>query len=446
MVPKQMWKECKNVLSEARRALLLLLALILLGGGLLPVINAGHAAAAEITSRSLTIGSAVISASTSYTFSFVPGSTAPIQGLEFQACTTALGTCTAPSGLSFSSAAGGTLTGSWTNSTAFTVDNTGANNCTPSASVLCAKRTQTSNESGSSQRGVNFTGITNPNGSSCSTINCTFFVRVTTYNLTTYTTVSIVDIGTVASSTIQVLTVNATIQEALTFCIGNTTVDNATSSVPLCSSISGTSLNLGTLNSTNVSVSPVPATTYNGDANNGLAELSTNASNGATVTYNAIQQSGTNHQGALRVVGATCNSGTVNTDQCINSIGVTKSTLTAGTEAFGMAIGGINCSNVSAYTCTFSSGTFNLIPTTNYNCNGIVGGSADTYDTNSGVISGTTSCSYAWDETGTSETIASSSTVVGNEALILKFAATPNLITPTGSYTAQANFVATPTF
>ncbi len=435
-----MWRGCKKTLAEVRRALLLLMALLAFMGGLIPIMNAGHAVAAEITNRSLTIGSAIINASTSYTFSFVPGTTAAIQGLEFQACTTALGTCNAPSGLSFSSAVYGSLTGSWTNATAFAAG-TGANNCTASASVLCANRTQPANELGSSPRGVQFTGVTNPNGTSCTTINCTFFVRVTTYSTNTYTAGSIVDIGTVASSTTQTLTVNAVIQEQLTFCIGNTTADTATAAVPLCNAISGSSLNLGNLSPGNTSVSPV-SSTYGGDGNNGLAELSTNAYSGATVAYDAVQQSGS---GTMKVAAATC-SGSSYSDQCINAIGVTKAQIVTGTEAFGMAIGGIDCSNVSAYTCTFSSGTFNLIPTTNYNCNGIAQSTVDTYDTNSGLITGTSSCYYAWDATGTSETIASSSVPVGNEALILKFAATPELTTPQGTYTAKADFVATPTF
>src|SRR5258708_2385085 len=81
-----------------------------------------NATAAQITSRSLTIGSAQISTSTTYNFSFVPATAAAIQGLQFQACTTALGTCTAPSGLSFSSGAFSALTGTWTTSTNFTFD------------------------------------------------------------------------------------------------------------------------------------------------------------------------------------------------------------------------------------------------------------------------------------------------------------------------------------
>jgi hypothetical protein len=441
-----MIKKAEGLLINLRRSVLILIALFVTSVGFTPLINWGYVSAAALTQRSVTIASALPSDITSYTFSFVPGTTSAIQSLEFQGCTTAVGTCTAPSGLSFTSASGGTVSG-WSNATNFTVDNTGANNCTPAANELCANRTQAGSESASGAHNVIFNNITNPNGNSCSNSNCTFFIRVTTFSTTNYTTGGLIDTGTVASSTTQVLTVSAVIQEQLSFCIGATTVNDAVTATPVCSSITGTSLSLGTISPNSVSISPVSATN-NGSASNGLAELSTNASNGATVSYNAIQQSGTNHLGALRVAGATCNAGVVNTDQCINSVGVTKATLTSGTENFGMSIAGVNCANVSGYTCSFASGTFNLNPTTNYNCNGTAnGGHANTYPTSdTNQISGTTTCSYAWDETGTSQTIASSTTIVGGESLILKFAATPNLVTPTGAYTAQANFVATPTF
>ncbi|HSW85435.1 MAG TPA: hypothetical protein VLF79_02365 [Candidatus Saccharimonadales bacterium] len=420
-----------------------LIILILLAAGVYPYINSGHASAATITSRNLLIGSGVPSASTNYTFSFVPGTTAAIQGLEFQACTTALGTCTAPAGLSFSSAGGGTLTGTWTNATAFTVDGTGANSCIASASILCAKRTQAANESGASQRGVQFTTITNPNGTSCSSNNCTFFVRITTFSTNTYTGGSIVDLGTVASSTTQTLTINATIQEQLTFCVGASTVDDSnTTTPPLCASVSGTSLSLGTLSNANVSVSPVTnVVATGGDGNNGIAELSTNATNGSTVAYDAIQQSGTTHLGTLRVAGATCTAGNVNTDQCINAIGTGQTTVTAGTEAFGMTIAAINCKATTAYACSFTGGTYKLIRDAAYDGTG-----ANTYPTDTGLVGGTTNAGYAWDETGTTQTIATSPSVVDKEAMILKFAATPNIVTPTGSYTAKADYVATPTY
>ncbi|HSX45793.1 MAG TPA: hypothetical protein VLG27_02180 [Candidatus Saccharimonadia bacterium] len=416
--------------------------------GLLPLIDNGSATAATVTSRSLTLGSAQTSIVTTYDFSFVPATVpSPIQGLKFQACTTAIGTCTAPSGLSFSSTAGGTLTGTWTVSgTNFAVDATGANDCTASASILCAKRTAASNETGSSVRGVHFTTITNPNGSSCATVNCTFFVRMSVYNNNTFTATSggLVDNGTVAASTTQTLTVNATIQESLIFCVGATTIDDSnTSTPPSCSGVSGTSISLGPLSSSNVSVSPV-SVANGGDANNGIAQLSTNATNGAAVTYDAIQQSGTNHLGTLRVAGVSCNSGTVNTDQCVNAIGTTKATITAGTEAFGMTVAGINCNNspATAYPCSYTGNTYNLRKNTNYDGTG----SATTYDSDANLVSGTTSGSYAWDESGSAATIASSTTVLDRESLILKFAASPTVVTPTGTYTAKADFIATPTY
>ena len=317
--------------------------------------------------------------------------------------------------------------------------------------MLCVKRTQAANETNSVSRTIEFGGIVNPDGSSCAgQVNCTFFVRMVTYSDTGYTTQ--VDYGTVASSTNKYFTVNAVIEEELSFCVGSTTVNDATTTIPTCSAIAGTSLNLGILNSSFVSISPVTNnTTEEGDGNNGLAELQTNSANGSTVTYDAIQQPGTNHKGTLRVQGSNCNAGTVNTDQCINAIGVTAATLTHGIENFGMAIGGVNCSLVTAsgaYNCNFANGSFNLDPTSNYACNGItnVGSPTNTFDPDHDQIAGPTSCSYAWDETGTSETIATSTGGVGGEGLVLKFAATPNLVTPTGTYTAEADFVATPAY
>lgn len=427
-----------QALGRMKRVLLLTTAIVMVTAPIL-IVNE-TATALQITNRSVLISSAQASGTgVSYTFGFTTATTGTIQSLEFQACGTALGTCTAPTGLSFSSAAASTMTG-WTAATAFTAG-AGAGSCTASASIICANRTSATSETAGA-RTIKFTGITNQSvsaGNCSSAANCTFFIRMTTYSDTAYATA--VDTGTMASATTQLLTINAAVQEQLTFCVGSTAVDNATSAMPACGSL-GASLNLGTLNSANTSVSPVPSATYGGDANNGAAELSTNAVNGTTVAYDAVQQAGS---GTLKVAAATC-SGSVFTDQCINATGATKAAIVTGTEDFGMAVGGVNCGSVTGETCVFSTGTFGLVPTTNYNCNGIVGGSADTYDTNSGVITGTTSCSYAWDPSGTTQTIASSSVPVGNEALILKFAATPEITTPTGAYTAKADFVATPTF
>jgi hypothetical protein len=288
---------------------------------------------------------------------------------------------------------------------------------------------------------ISDTGGVNQDGTACaSAANCTFFVRMVSYSDNAFTTA--VDNGTVAGSTTQLFTVNATIQEALSFCIGSTTINDATTAPPACASISGTSLNLGTLQPSNISISPVSsAGTGKGDDNNAIAQLSTNASNGTSVSYDAYQQAGVNHKGTLRVSGATCQAGAVNTDQCVNAIGTTQATLTAGTENFGMTIAAVNCAATVAYTCSFAGGTYKLTRNINYDGTGL-----NTYPTDTDLIAGPTNGGYAWDETGTIQTIASSTTVVDREALIIKFAATPNFTTPTGTYTALVDFIATPTY
>ena len=258
-----------------------------------------------------------------------------------------------------------------------------------------------------------------------------------------YTTAGIVDTGTVASSTTSLITVSAQVSEQLTFCIGSTTIDNATTAAGTCSAISGNSLSLGNLSSSNVNVSPVGSGS-GGDSKNAIAELNTNAANGVNVYYDAVAQSGTNHTRTLRVSGATCNPVTnVPTDQCLNAIGTTHLQETAGTEAFGMTIAGVNCGDVlgSYYSCSFASSTNKLIPNASYNCAG-----SSTYPSSENGLLGSTICFYAWDETGTAQLIANSSSVVGNEALIIKFATTLNLVSPSGIYTAQADYVATPIF
>jgi hypothetical protein len=235
----------------------------------------------------------------------------------------------------------------------------------------------------------------------------------------------------------------AQVAEVLQFCVGSTAVNDATTSVAGdCSTVSGTSLNLGTLDSSQINVSPW--STDGGDSNNGVAMIRTNAGNGATVAYDAIQaSSGTNHLGTLRLTGASCNAGTISTDGCINTAGTTQTTFTAGQEKFGMTVAGVNCGSNSgfSYTCNFSAGQTNLAPQTNYIGDTYTQGSAATFGTTGG---------FAWQESGAAVTIASSASSpvkqIDDEALILAFASTPAITTPFGAYSVQADFVATPTF
>ncbi|MBI2007656.1 hypothetical protein HYU82_03395 [Candidatus Saccharibacteria bacterium] len=325
----------------------------------------------------------------------------------------------------------------WTNATTFARNATGGGGCTPAANVLCLDRTQAAAETPGA-RTLGWNTQTNP-----TTTNTAFFVRITIYSDTGWTD-GTPDTGTVASAVVQTLTINAAVAEVLNFCVGASTVNDATTSVAAdCTAVAGTNVNIGTLDTGSTNVSPV--STNGGDDENGVAMLRTNAVNGATVSYSAIQQSGTNHLGTLRISGAGCDAGSPTTDQCINAQGTTQSTFTAGTEKFGMTIAGINCGSTVSYTCTFSSGTYNLARDAAYDGNG-----ANTYVTDSGQVGGTTNGGYAWDETGTFDQIASSTgsttKVVDDETMILKFAATPSITTPFGAYVAQADFITVATY
>ena len=417
-----------------------LMVLVLFVTWLSPLLVGNASAAGQITSRSLSLSTAVPSATgVTYTFTFTIPSTVQVQGLKFTACTTAIGsypggTCTAPTGMTgagngFTSAAWASQTG-WQGATNFATDLTGANDCTASGNVLCAKRTDTTAQTATS-RTIAFNTIKNP-----SSANTAFYVGITTYTTNTWTLGSVVDAGTAAAAIVQTLTVNANVPELLNFCVGSTTVDDATTSVGSdCTAISGSSLNIGTLDPSSVNVSPV--TTNGGDSKNGVAMLRTNAQSGATISYDAVQQSGTNHQGTLRISGSSCNVGSVNTDGCINAAGATQTAFTAGNEDFGMTVAGINKGSTTSYSCSYtaSPNTCKLEPSTNYLGAGAAG--TESYGSSNG---------FAWVESGAATQIASSAGVVDDEAVILKFAATPSIITPFGSYAAQADFIAAPTF
>jgi hypothetical protein len=420
------------------------------------ILLVGQATAAQITVRSLTLSTAQAAATgvtytvgastggTDTTSGFFFGTSHIVKGMKLQACTTPVGTCTAPSGLTFAAAAGATLTG-WQDATAFSFTTTNTNDCDGTqTNIICISRAgATTPEDTTHSHKIVFTGITNPDATY---VNKAFFIRMSTYTTSNYTAPA-TDTGTVASAIVQTLTVKANVAEVLNFCIGATTVDDATTDPTNsgnhdCSVISGTSVNIGTLDSGTVNVSPV--STNGGDGNNGIAMVRSNAANGVNIYYKAIQAStGTNHLGTLRITGASCNAGNVNTDGCINAQGTTQGTFTAGVEKFGMTVAGVNCGSTTSYTCTFSTGAYDLVPQTNY-----VGQSGNTFCALATCNSAGNG--FAWDESGTAREIASSasSTIpqVDDEALILKFAATSNIITPFGAYSVQADFIAVPTY
>jgi hypothetical protein len=456
------------------------MAIIVLASASMAPLMLGREALAygQITNRSLFISSGVPGqANVSYKFSFALASSFQVEGLKFIACTTAISTypgltsgCTPPSGFSavgggFSAVSYGSQTG-WAGGTNFAIDATGANDCVPSGTnhnIICANRTDTTTETtGSSNiHTVTFSTIKNPTST-----NTAFYVGVYTYTTNNYTSGSQKDFGATASAVVQTLETDAFVAEVLQFCVGSTSVDGVNTPVTDliatdCSGgqgtpLSGTALNIGTLDTSSINISPV--STNGGDGKNGVAMVRSNAGNGVIIDYDAVQQSGTNHLGTLRISGASCDgtgasSGGFNpatndfVDGCINGAGSTQNAFTAGTEEFGMTVAGVNSLGTTSYSCQYgdtaesvaAGNTCHLEPVSNY----LGGGSSGTelYGTTNG---------FAWDETGAATTIASSAASsikqVDDEALLLKFAATPSITTPFGRYAAQTDFIAVPTY
>jgi len=414
----------KRTLFYALQVSILLLAITLPA-----FFNTGTASASQLTARSVAISTSKPSATATYDYSFTLPTTGNVGSVSFQACTTPLGTCTSPGGTINMNVGTVTETGWSTNNLSRDTVGTGASgNCQSNSSsntnYLCIKRTTPASETGGA-RTVSAPSQVNP------TTVGSYYIRITTYSDSAWVTA--VDSGIVAYSIVNQLTINARIQEILNFCVGTTTTDDATSNPANdCSAVSGTTVDIGTLDSSTTNVTPI--STNGGSGTNGIAMVRSNGQTGVVISYFTEQNSSS---GQLKVAGASC-SGTSTTDQCINNPAAAgaQAAISAGTEAFGMTIAGVNCGSTTSYTCTFSSGTYNLARTSNYDGTG-----GNTYGVSGG---------YAWDSTGSAVTLAtsasSSTKVVDDEALIMKFAATPSITTPTGAYTVTSTYIATATY
>ena len=211
-----------------------------------PFITSGSASAAQITARKVIIGSSAPSAVTSYAFTFtVPTTATTVQAVSFVPCTTASGACTPVTGFSGASAVASQP------SSAGLGDTTGWTTGASTSAELRMTKAANSVAPTSTPVTVTFTNVTNP-----SALNSTFFIRMTTFSAAAFT--GVIDTGVVATSTAGQITVNASVDEALTF------------------TLSAATISLGTL-------------TTGATGSNGTVTLaaSTNAASGYAVTYTA---------------------------------------------------------------------------------------------------------------------------------------------------------------
>jgi hypothetical protein len=204
-----------------------------------------EASAAYLTSRKLQMSNSSTGATTaSYAISFtVPTASAnQARYVIVDFCTTAIigSTCTAPTGLKVKTGASVAFTsGTWTSN--WTQD-TGVNAYSSSDNRLSLVNSGTATALLGVAQTVTINSATNPSSTG------TFFARIYTYNSTTpnYSSASsigtTVDYGVTAQSVVDTVTINAVVQEVLTFCIGGT----ASGSNNACPTNTSVTLSLGT--------------------------------------------------------------------------------------------------------------------------------------------------------------------------------------------------------
>ena len=379
----------------------------------MPLALSGTAYASLITSRSIEMSSATLSATNvTYTVSFNTISTGSpsIQAIIVDFCDNdpILGdtTCTAPGGFSIASP---TVTGQSTTagcniSTFTTTTGTAAGAHTLELSAAAAINVTTS------PCAVSFsvTNVTNPN-----TANHSFYARIYTYDTKAHAdsyvaggSTGVVDSGGVALSTSALITVTATVQETMTFCV----------TVSPISGTCGGSLNPPAITLGHAVGSSTVLTASQVDIAGVNTQISTNANSGWVVRMKAGNScSGSSTNGGLSSDGGTtC---------AIAGNGSSAATLTTGAGKWGM------CVNKGASTTVDA----------NY---------SDTVNNCPAVYSATSL--FGMDGSGTTSTygdqVFSGSGAVSNELNVLEFVASAANTTPAGVYTGNESLIATGTF
>jgi hypothetical protein len=165
------------------------------------------AQAAQITSRSLTLGSSNSAATTSHTYKFTVVSGTVIKSVRLRYCTTATGACTVPNAWTNT---GATLGATTNLGTGFTVD-LGTNS--DSVGV-----TSTTNATApGTPITIPVLTVTNPTSTGQP---FSWFVRISTYSDATYTTA--LDTGNVMAALNTQIVLTGTMPESLVFCTGGT--------------------------------------------------------------------------------------------------------------------------------------------------------------------------------------------------------------------------------
>jgi hypothetical protein len=226
------------------------------------VVPSSAGAATQLTARKATVSyvtTAGLTANAAFSFTF--GSSYTVQGITVDLCTTPIaGACTQPTG--------GDLT-----TASATLGSPGAQCASFAESAKTATRYSLNFATGQAVTSASTCTFTINGFTVPTTANAQYYFRVTTWTNSTYTTpAGGQDFGGIAESTGQIVTVTATVQEDLKFCVGSGATNNA---VTACSSPGA-----GT-----VALSPNPMGTGAPSTGTMLMAAATNAASGYVVNY-----------------------------------------------------------------------------------------------------------------------------------------------------------------
>ena len=444
--------------KQTNRLTTYLAVAVLVASSLVPLIYAGQVDAAQLTSRSVTISTSQASATgVTYNFGFTLPTTVDVQGIIFEFCTNPLGACTLPTGMVVNGATYGTETGWVGVSDPFAIYagvDAGAcddHNSGAGSTEVCVERTDTTNETAGA-RTLRLDTITNPSTTSIDDL----YVRVTTYNDTAYASAD--HNGTVAAAVVDQLTVTGRIQERLQFCVASVADDaaadttvNALTNVAGCVALTDTTVDIGVIDNSTVSLAPVNAGGSTlGDDELGIAMINTNASGGTNLTFfaepvvagSSAAVGETDQLRSFRVNGSTidCNASAATfTDQCFQSASAAGTTVNPANEWFGMYVPCVDTDEGVVATAMTVDSDFDGSDNDTTNADDCENEDKDDIDANGSQV-------LAWNDTSTAATVATSAGVLDDAVVKLSFGAAAAATTPTGTYTVVTTFIATPTF
>ena len=409
--------------QRSRKASAWLQALVIASAGLLPLLASQNVSAAQLASRSLEMSTTqgdATSVTYAFTFDLPSGHSGNVGSWDVTFCTTALGTCTTPTGFSSASA---TLVLDEIND----VDSDWSDG-TMTANTIQAARASAAAASAADTIELDFSGITNPTLSGATT---SFYARMNLYSDNGYVTP--IHDGTVVGAVTQQLVINGRVQERLEFCVA--AIDDADATPADCSAFpTNFTIDIGIIDDAGVAASPVDDTGTNGANDDyGVVMVDTNATGSTVVSYfPEADDTGTNQLRNFRIDDSTtCNASEATfTDPCFQSAAAGGTDLSAAGERFGMQVACVDRTESENSTSALSNNV------TAY------------YGDNNNTTCEDTEASdtYAWDNTGTAATIANGSGAINDEMLKLRFGARASATTPTGNYTVTTTFIATSTF